>query len=340
MQSKLMSELEPQRARAERLAKWLESLATLVERLGEAEWSALWRELLSSLIAETRVISTGAIFRLDRFRPVYRGVMQMRVGAEVAFEYEYLEMGRGLAGLAGAENRIVELSDETRGAYLAGLAAHVEMYCVPISATGTAPADGVLTMSHSDPTRRFTSDEKLLVRTACVIAGVALRQHLLLRTDSLTGLWNARAFSSDGPVFAKQAAAMATRLAIVWLDVDDLRVLNKRHDWTGVDDAFAELGKWLPTHVEHHPATEAYRLHGDEFALLSAARSVDAMVTDLRATMAARAFPPCGVGELHFSIGVAYQRLDETLRDLRARAERLTADAKVAGKNRVLVDSA
>lgn len=85
--------------------------------------------------------------------------------------------------------------------------------------------------------------------------------------DSLTGLRNRRALEHDLDTALAQGSGRSTPdIALVFIDIDDFRVLNDRYGHTAGDDVLIELAGILETAIR--PDDSAYRFAGDEFAVL------------------------------------------------------------------------
>src|SRR5690349_16035468 len=86
------------------------------------------------------------------------------------------------------------------------------------------------------------------------------------RTDSLTGLWNRRAFDEQLALQAAIARRYDSACAVVLIDIDELKTLNDRFGHSFGDAALRRLAGVLESGVRE--ADFAARFGGDEFAVL------------------------------------------------------------------------
>ncbi|UQN08205.1 GGDEF domain-containing protein [Deinococcus sp. QL22] len=91
-------------------------------------------------------------------------------------------------------------------------------------------------------------------------------------TDSLTGLRNRRAFEADLERAISMARATETSLVVLSFDLDGLKQVNDSLGHGGGDQFLSTFGQSLATEFEGIGA--AYRIGGDEFAVISA-RALD-----------------------------------------------------------------
>lgn len=109
--------------------------------------------------------------------------------------------------------------------------------------------------------------------TYCFISYLAERIRALLAReaematqDSLTGLLNQRAFYEAGQAEAQRAARYAHPMAIVFLDLDDFKVVNDTRGHEAGDQALVAVGEALRKALRSTDTVA--RLGGDEFAVL------------------------------------------------------------------------
>src|SRR4029079_14978985 len=84
-------------------------------------------------------------------------------------------------------------------------------------------------------------------------------------TDSLSGLGNHRAFEEDLQRALDHAAETGAELSLALLDLDGLKQTNDAHGHQAGDECIRSVGYALG---EAGPGTSAYRIGGDEFALI------------------------------------------------------------------------
>lgn len=117
----------------------------------------------------------------------------------------------------------------------------------------------------------------LVLLLGCWILGLIHREqrnterHLaelerLTLTDPLTGLGNRRALERDLPRLMKLADRVVTPLALLYLDVDDMKSINDGHGHAAGDETLRVLGAVL--RASSRAGTDvAYRVGGDEFVM-------------------------------------------------------------------------
>jgi diguanylate cyclase (GGDEF)-like protein len=154
---------------------------------------------------------------------------------------------------------------------------------------------------------------------------LALRRSTL---DGLTDLPNQRAFQSE---FA-QAAAVSAResrpLALAMLDVDHFKLVNDRYGHPQGDALLQGIAAILR---DGRSADRAYRIGGDEFALLLPNADVDGAETVVRRL--GRTFANA---DISVSIGVAVLREGQRPTELRAEADAALYEAKRRGGRSVV----
>jgi diguanylate cyclase (GGDEF)-like protein len=131
---------------------------------------------------------------------------------------------------------------------------------------------GALCLIDTKP-RRFSEEEKVLLRDLAALVEENLVGEHLAATDPLTKLANRRGFEA----FARHALAMCTRLSrpatLVYFDINFFKQIN---DWFGHAEGDRAL-KTFATGLESvfRESDAIARLGGDEFAVLLTDTSVD-----------------------------------------------------------------
>ncbi|HWP94382.1 MAG TPA: diguanylate cyclase [Gammaproteobacteria bacterium] len=156
--------------------------------------------------------------------------------------------------------------------------------------------------------------------------------------DNLTGLSDRRCFIERLASTWEQTRRQEGRLAVVLVDVDDLRKINERHSHATGDDVLRQVGRLV---TERLPATAvAGRYDGDTFAILLPAAGLDAAVTVAESIRAAAHNHPwtalrAGLA-VTLSIGVVADATLPSWETLLLVAEARCAAARRGGGDRVV----
>jgi diguanylate cyclase (GGDEF)-like protein len=102
--------------------------------------------------------------------------------------------------------------------------------------------------------------------SALTLAAQFEQMRYLADHDPLTQLPNRRAFMRELVCSVADAVESNAPLALVVLDLDGLKELNDRHGHATGDDCLLRVGRLL--HTELRPRDQAFRIGGDEFAIL------------------------------------------------------------------------
>jgi diguanylate cyclase (GGDEF)-like protein len=144
--------------------------------------------------------------------------------------------------------------------------------------------------------------------------------------DGLTDLPNMRAFQDEFPQATASAARYEDPFALALLDVDDFKLINDRQ---GHPQGDAILKRVAGVLREARPGDRAYRIGGDEFALLLA--HTDAEGARVLARRLSRNLTDAGI---EISIGVSALHPGLQADTLRAEADAALYEAKRQGGNR------
>ncbi|ADV66898.1 GGDEF domain-containing protein [Deinococcus maricopensis] len=147
--------------------------------------------------------------------------------------------------------------------------------------------------------------------------------------DTLTGLPTRSDFQHDLRTHLHEGAC-----TLILCDLDHLKLINDTFGHRAGDDALRDLGLTLTAHL---PAGwHAYRLSGDEFALLTRAPLADvpAWAATLLNALAARPHP------LRVSMGAAHAPQHTPPDTLFDDADRRLYSAKRGGRGRAVIDDA
>lgn len=157
--------------------------------------------------------------------------------------------------------------------------------------------------------------------------------------DSLTGLWNRRAFDrlcgAVGTGTGKQGA-------LVLLDIDHFKRLNDTYGHPYGDFVIKRVGEVLQKNL--HSGTLVFRAGGEEYSVFLdklAADACRATAERLRKAISAENFSDGEValqpGDVTISIGVCYQDRASGGRELYANADQALYKSKENGRNRVTI---
>jgi diguanylate cyclase (GGDEF)-like protein len=156
--------------------------------------------------------------------------------------------------------------------------------------------------------------------------------------DPVTGVLNRRGLLALGPREVERAHRYHRPLAMLFVDIDDFKVVNDRFSHSVGDQMLREVGARLSGNVREMDVVA--RWGGDEFAVLlvetglAAAREVAERVR--RAVEATSLATRRGTTRVTVSIGIATLRgMGMDLEALTARADEAMYAAKGAGRNRV-----
>ncbi|HTK45938.1 MAG TPA: bifunctional diguanylate cyclase/phosphodiesterase [Patescibacteria group bacterium] len=123
--------------------------------------------------------------------------------------------------------------------------------------------------------------------------------------DPLTGLGNHRAFQEELARQVEDARRQGTPIALMLMDLDDLKRINDELGHAGGDALLAQTGHLLGSGARR--GDRAFRIGGDEFVVLMPRTNLDgAMLTARRLLAAALDGAPAGEGRpFSFSAGVS-----------------------------------
>lgn len=212
--------------------------------------------------------------------------------------------------------------------------------------------EGVLAFASHDR-RRFSGEmaadflDHLGVIAAICIENAVNRARLLRSgvTDFLTGWHNRRYLHARLREELARAQRSETSVACLMIDVDRFKRINDQYGHLAGDNVLKEVAQRIDTEIR--VSDTGARFGGDEFAIVLAGAQVEdagKLAERVRRAVGERPVPVAeGVEEtVTLSIGVAVARPPRELRDYRALAEQLLAEAdaalyraKSAGRNRV-----
>jgi len=152
----------------------------------------------------------------------------------------------------------------------------------------------------------------------------------LATTDSLTGMFNRRAFFDKAKELCARAEA-GEPFAAVMVDVDHFKRVNDEHGHKVGDEAICAVAQTLSAE-----AGVVGRLGGEEFALLLHGRTMAETIEIAERLRAAVAGLTVSGAALTCSFGVSEWRKGDTIDLLLKRADMALYDAKLGGRNRVI----
>lgn len=206
--------------------------------------------------------------------------------------------------------------------------------------------NGGIAIARASAAGAWSAQEVKIFEEVALRVGVVLEQmdqqarlETISRIDELTGLFNRRAFIDD--LEARIGGRRRTRGALIFVDLDNFKIVNDRHGHAHGDDALRAVAALLRTKTREDDIVA--RLGGDEFAMwLDQADEAAAQAKAEELVEAASAlgnFSGDPERPLSFSIGVAQASgsASEQVFDLISRADEAMYQAKTAGKGRVAV---
>jgi diguanylate cyclase (GGDEF)-like protein len=167
-------------------------------------------------------------------------------------------------------------------------------------------------------------------------------QNRLALTDPLTGLPNRRALEEWVAKVFQERQALRVPFTILVIDIDHFKRINDHYGHTGGDIALRSLAHALATAVRREDMVA--RLGGEEFVILLWNETLeDALVTAERIRTIIEEMEIViddHILKTTVSSGVAVFQAEDTFEAVLRRADRALYAAKVAGRNRVMLDSA
>jgi len=286
-----------------------------------------------------------AFYEADEMTRELRGVFARGDYADEVIADEPFSFGEGITGWA-VEHRVPVLANradlDPRVRFVEGTPPDPEsLLAVPLIARGGIK--GALNIYRVGLTE-FTEEEfQLAVRfgdaAALALDNAQVRAALELQaqTDSLTGLWNHRAFHERLRNEVVRASAERGTVALLMLDLDDFKRVNDIYGHAVGDQVLAELAVELRATVRQ--ADDVCRTGGEEFAIIVPTGDLGAahaLAERIAERVALATFDP--VGPMTLSIGIAIgPEHAANPRELVACAELAMMTAKARGKSRIVV---
>ncbi|WP_158590385.1 GGDEF domain-containing protein [Noviherbaspirillum cavernae] len=154
--------------------------------------------------------------------------------------------------------------------------------------------------------------------------------------DFLTGAWSRRAFFDAGEREAVRAKRHGKRLALLLIDLDNLKPVNDTYGHAAGDEALIAFVRTAQTTLRSIDCLA--RLGGDEFAILMPETDLSGAVSAAE-RLKSRWKSAGGASQaasVTFSIGVAVLRDDDSFNTLISRADKALYEAKGEGRDRVM----
>jgi diguanylate cyclase (GGDEF)-like protein len=321
------------------------------------------------------VFAKGVLFAM--FVLIHRSLADFVQGGSQTKRLEALLLGSACIGLAfftllhpSPDARLVVINLVCAG--IATLSILTLLRCadttvrVPCIATAVLLSVCVMTMLlrivgvllHSVPEESFASSflsESNLFGYEIVIVGVPLgffwmtttrltrlwgRENELARTDPLTGLPNRRAIEEWGERAMAQSRSRLTSFTVLAIDVDHFKQINDRYGHKGGDIALRSMAKALTAMVRKEDLVA--RLGGEEFVVLLWNEGVErTLITAERIRQIVESlniYVDDQLIKVTVSGGVAVFQASDTLETVLRRADRALYAAKLAGRNRVMLE--
>jgi len=160
-----------------------------------------------------------------------------------------------------------------------------------------------------------------------------------LLTDELTGVWLRRRFSEVIAVMTENSNKMGSTLSMLFIDIDDFKVVNDNHGHNAGDCALRKVAEAIARAVRNEDIL--FRWGGDEFVVLlpgADASAAAAIAERIRSEVRSHS-TEAGV-TLTVSIGVAsYEPGEDIVQSWLARADAMMYRAKNEGKDSVCVQT-
>ena len=156
-------------------------------------------------------------------------------------------------------------------------------------------------------------------------------------TDSLTGLFNRRAFEEFGRRFLERTLSIGKPVSVLMVDVDNFKEVNDRFGHQVGDMVLSGIARAVKDALRE--ADLVFRYGGEEFIVILPGTSLEGALKaaeNLRRKVEQSSFEANGREiKLTVSVGVAEGRKGERVEELIERADRGLYEAKRRGKNRV-----
>jgi diguanylate cyclase (GGDEF)-like protein len=208
----------------------------------------------------------------------------------------------------GVRRSVVAL---TAGAYLATMTASTFILATtsrlsPVAAIGLTALVGIIALLVAVALlERMLGRTDRLGRISVELSGLYDRARLDALRDSLTGLGNHRAFQEELDRAVEMARRHKQSTALLLIDVDDLKRTNETEGHAAGDEVLRSVARVMEASLRR--IDRAFRIDGDEFAVLSPGASAEMALAFGRRIMAAalERDPSHGQQPISLTIGVS-----------------------------------
>src|SRR6266508_2665817 len=313
--------------------------------LGEQSLDALLDRIADAL-AELVPHDSLTIYEADEPRRLLMPVWARDKWADKILA-DTVPFGVGLTGW-GVEHRepvrVNQAHRDPRTATVAGTPADEPEAMVTIPLIARDSIKGALNIYRLGEDARFDDDDFELAKRFGDAAALALdnaqiraRLEHQAQTDSLTGLYNHRAFHERLRLALASASRSHQAVSVLMLDIDDFKRVNDVFGHGAGDEILRSLAETLKDAVR--ASDVVYRLGGEEFAVVIASRSPESaerLAHRLVERVEAAEFDPAG--RITISVGLA-RGPEHAMnpRELIACAEAAMMTAKARGKNQIVL---
>lgn len=203
---------------------------------------------------------------------------------------------------------------------------------------------GVINLADKIDAPSFDSTNDLLpVQLLCDIIGSAMSNILLFdevqrraRTDSMTGLYNHRAFYDELEKEVRRSRRYGGNLSLIIIDLDNLKQMNDQHGHRAGDAVILHAATQISRCTREFDI--AARYGGDEFAIILPNTLLQDAVTVGERLLQLVSETPVEIDNdmlsVSVSVGVGQYRGD-SIEDFMNESDAALFDAKTAGKNRI-----
>jgi diguanylate cyclase (GGDEF)-like protein len=265
-------------------------------------------------------------------------VYQVTTGDATPYLGMRLKQSGSLSGLCVAEGRLLRSDDTSKDPRVDAEACRrvsaAAMICLPL--IHRRETVGVLKV-YSGVVGNFDDDdvEALELLTGLIAAHISHASHFEIeahdcRHDALTGLANRRAYEERLAVETARATRYDHRLALCLFDLDRFKAVNDGLGHPAGDEVLRGVARVIE---ESRVADDAFRIGGDEFAVLMPQTGAEEARHAAKRLVAAIAAAGLGEGTIGASYGVAPVAEDPELFHAAADAELRTAKDRLYRRN-------